>query len=313
MCTSVLYRGEDACFGRTLDLEYAYADRVVLLPAHAPLHFLYQPTLTSHHALLGTAVLHDGQPLWYDALNDQGLAMAGLNFPKSAVYAPSAEGKRNCASFELIPLVLGQCATIPEAHHLLSQVNITPDSVSPAYPATPLHFMLADRFGHTLIAEQTSDGLHLYADESAVMTNEPPLPIQLHKLTDYAHLSAHPPRPAFGTDLQPPYSGGMGAIGLPGDWSSSSRFVRAAFAAANSPDGLTGNAAVTQLLHCLGAAAIPMGCVYKEDGRAMYTRYTSAANLVRGTYTRTTYTDLSPKTYTFAMAEGENAAVKVLA
>ena len=172
---------------------------------------------------------------------------------------------------------------------------------------------LADRFGHTLIAEQTSDGLHLYADESAVMTNEPPLPIQLHKLTDYAHLSAHPPRPAFGTDLQPPYSGGMGAIGLPGDWSSSSRFVRAAFAAANSPDGLTGNAAVTQLLHCLGAAAIPMGCVYKEDGRAMYTRYTSAANLVRGTYTRTTYTDLSPKTYTFALAEGEDAAVKVLA
>ena len=134
MCTSVLYRGEDTCFGRTLDLEYAYADRVVLLPAHAPLHFLYQPTLTSHHALLGTAVLHDCAPLWYDALNDQGLAMAGLNFPKSAVYAPPAEGKRNCASFELIPLVLGQCATIPEAHHLLSQVNITPDSVSPAYP-----------------------------------------------------------------------------------------------------------------------------------------------------------------------------------
>ena len=113
MCTSVLYRGEDTCFGRTLDLEYAYADRVVLLPAHAPLHFLYQPTLTSHHALLGTAVLHDCAPLWYDALNDQGLAMAGLNFPKSAVYAPPAEGKRNCASFELIPLVLGQCATIP--------------------------------------------------------------------------------------------------------------------------------------------------------------------------------------------------------
>ena len=282
MCTALTC---GPLFGRTLDLECSYGEQVVILPRCFPLSFRRQPLLPRHHAIIGMAHVAQGQPLFYDAVNEHGLAMAALNFPRSAVYLPPKEGAVNLASFELMSLVLGRCADAAQARHLLEQVNVVNADFSPDLPSTPLHWMVADREG-CFVAEPTAQGLRLYDDPVGVLTNEPPLPMQLNRLNDYLHLSSAPPANRFAPHLPlAPYSRGMGALGLPGDWSSPSRFVRAAFAAHNSAGPM--NAA--QFFHLMACVEVPRGCVRLEGGKEVISVYTSCCDLTRGVYHYVTY------------------------
>lgn len=282
MCTA-LTRGP--LFGRTLDLEFSYGEQVVILPRRFPLSFRRQPPLPRHHAMIGMAHIAQGQPLFYDAVNEHGLAMAALNFPRSAVYLPPRDGAINLAPFELMGWVLGQCADGAQARQLLEQVNVVKDNFSPDLPSTPLHWIVADRES-CFVAEPAADGLRLYDDPVRVLTNEPPFPMQLDRLNDHLHLSSAPPVNRFAPHLPlTPYSRGMGTLGLPGDWSSPSRFVRAAFAAHNS----AGPMDVTQFFHLMACVEVPRGCVRLEDGKEVISVYTSCCDLNTGLYHYVTY------------------------
>ena len=82
-------------------------------------------------------------PLYYDAVNEKGLGMAGLNFVGNACYAASpAKGKDNIAVFEFIPWVLGQCATVKEAGALLAKANLVGLPFNEQMPAAQLHCCL---------------------------------------------------------------------------------------------------------------------------------------------------------------------------
>ena len=123
-----------------------------------------------------------------------------------------------------------------------------------------------------------------------MLTNEPPFPMQLFRLNDYAQLSPQPPENHFSPALPlETYSRGMGAMGLPGDLSSPSRFVRTAFTRLNSRSGDGEAESVSQLLHILGAAAQQRGCCVLEDGACELTLYTSCCNADTGVYYYTTY------------------------
>ena len=138
--------------------------------------------------------------------------------------------------------------------------------------------------------EQTAEGLRVYEDPAGVLTNEPPFPMQLFRLNDYAQLSPQPPENRFSPTLPlETYSRGMGAMGLPGDLSSPSRFVRTAFTRLNSRSGDGEAESVSQLLHILGAAAQQRGCCVLEDGVCELTLYTSCCNADTGVYYYTTY------------------------
>ena len=282
MCTALTC---DSLFGRTLDLEGSYGEQVVVLPRRFPLPFRFQPPLPRHHAVIGMAHVARGQPLFYDGMNEHGLAMAALNFPCSAVYQPQKEGVYNVAPFELISWVLGQCSAAPQARHLLEQTNVTKADFSSELPSTPLHWMVADRES-CFVAEPTADGLLLYENPIRVLTNEPPFPMQTRRLNDHLGLSAAPPANHFAPHLPlTAYSRGMGALGLPGDWSSPSRFVRAAFAAHNSSLPVD----VTQFFHLMSCVEVPRGCVRLENGREVISVYTSCCDLNRGVYHYATY------------------------
>lgn len=282
MCTALAY---GPLFGRTLDLEHSYHEQVVVAPRRFPLSFRLLPQLSPHHAIIGMAHVEEGSPLFYDAFNEFGLAIAALNFPFSAAYAPAKSGFDNVAPFELIPWVLGQCSTVEQARHLLERVNVAALDFSSRLPATPLHWLIADS-RQTLVAESLGDGLHLYDDPVGVLTNEPSFPIQLSRLSDYLSLSAQPPENRFSPALPlTAHSRGMGAMGLPGDWSSQSRFVRAAFAAHNS----TNPTDVTQFFHLMSTVEVPRGCVRLEEGKEVTSIYTSCCDLASGVYHYTTY------------------------
>ena len=181
MCTAIRLTTRDHYFGRNLDLEYSYQETVAITPRHYPFHFRHEGTNSDHFAMIGMAFVVGGMPLYYEATNEKGLSMAGLNFPASAVYHDVKPDCANIASFELIPYILGQCESVQEAKTLLQRLNITRDGFSEQLPPSPLHWMIDDREG-CIVVESMADGLHVYDNWSNVMTNEPPLPLQLENL-----------------------------------------------------------------------------------------------------------------------------------
>ena len=103
MCTAAAFQTKDFYFGRTLDYECSYGECVTVTPRRYPFSFRHMGRLDAHYAMIGMAHVADGYPLYYDAVNEAGLGMAGLNFVGNAQYAEVQEGKENVAQFELIP------------------------------------------------------------------------------------------------------------------------------------------------------------------------------------------------------------------
>ena len=289
MCTAITYTSGEHYFGRNLDLDHSYQETVTITPRRYPLPFRRVPALRAHHAMIGMAFVADGYPLYYDATNEKGLSMAGLNFPASTSYRPEQAGCDNVAPYEFIPWLLGQCADLAQARALLARINLVDIPFSAQLPLAPLHWLIADQSG-AIVVEAMPEGLRVHDDPAGVLTNEPPFPYQIFHLNNHMQLSREAPRNSFaaGLDLTP-YCLGMGAIGLPGDLSSPSRFVRAAFTKLNAVSGSSEEEDVRQFFHILGAVAQTRGCARAADDRYEYTVYSSCCNMDRGIYYYTTY------------------------
>lgn len=289
MCTAIYH---DGCFGRTLDLDHRYRECVTVTPRGFLFPFWGGKR---HYAMIGMATVEAGYPLYYEAVNEHGLGMAGLRFARCAVYHPQNESHRQVASFELIPWVLSQCATLEEARTLLRGVQVSDRAFSPEYPPTPLHWFLADRSGAVAV-EPLADGLRVADDPARVLTNAPPFAWQADHL---ARFSTASPKAA---EL------GHGARGLPGDWSSPSRFVRAAFAVRHAPEATDSTARIAACFRLLHTVTIPRGCVLTTDGRPHTTVYTCCCDTAARVYHYTTADD--PQVYSVPMGEAEGAALR---
>ncbi len=288
MCTAITYKTKSTYFGRTLDIEHNYGEEVTVTPRNFEFAFRNAKTVSSHYAIIGMATVKDGYPLYFDAANECGLAMAGLNFPDNAYYFPIIEGMDNIAPFEFIPWMLSQCKNASEAREKLEKINICNTSFSEKLQNSPLHWIIADKES-SLTVESVADGLKIYENPVGVLTNNPAFDYQMTHLCDYINLTHTHPENRFGNIDLVPYSRGMGAIGLPGDLSSASRFVRAAFTKLNSVSGDSENESISQFFHILGAVAQQRGCVKLPSGHYELTEYTSCINLDSGVYYYTAY------------------------
>lgn len=289
MCTAVTYKTKNHYFGRNLDLEYSYRETVTVTPRNFPFSFRKMGKLNSHYAMIGMAHVADGYPLYYDATNEKGLSMAGLNFPGNADYKPFCEGKDNVSPFELIPWVLGQCATVNEAERLLARINILHENFSPELPLSPLHWIIADR-ERSITLESVRSGINIYDNPVGVLTNNPTFDYHMLHLSSFMGLSRSDPASTFAPGLElKPCSRGMGALGLPGDASSPSRFVRAVFVKLNSVSGEGEEESVSQFFHILKSVEMQRGCVMLDSGLYDRTIYSSCCNTDRGIYYYTTY------------------------
>lgn len=289
MCTAATYQTRDFYFGRTLDYEFSYGDEVTITPRGYAFAFRHAGRLEHPYAMIGMAHVAQDYPLYYDAMNEHGLCMAGLSFVASAAYADVIPGRENVAQFELIPYLLGQCASVAEARDRLARLNLVGTPFSAQLPAAQLHWLLADQH-QAVVIESMADGLHIYDNPVGVLTNNPPFPQQLFQLNNYMSLSPRQPENRFAPQLPlAPYSRGMGALGLPGDLSSASRFVRVAFTRMNAASGNSEAESVSQFFHILGSVEQQRGCCEVRDGQYEITLYTSCFNAARGIYYYTTY------------------------
>lgn len=283
MCTAIAQAAAHPLFGRNLDLEYGYDECVTITPRGYALHLRCMPPLPRHYAMIGNATVSDGYPLYFEATNEVGLSMAGLNFPGNAVYSPVCGAGSALAPFEVIPWTLAQFRSAREAAQALSKCSIVSMAFSEAHPLSPLHWLLSDG-AHSFAVEPMADGLHVSDDPFHVLTNNPPLAYQLYHLAEYRGVSSRPSEDRFAPSASiAPYSNGMGGLGLPGDYSSASRFVKAAFLRGNSVSRGV-DADILHFFDMLAAVAMPRGSVILADGRAEVTRYSCCCDVAQGCY-----------------------------
>ena len=289
MCTAATYTTKDHYFGRNLDLEFSYNETVTVTPRNYPFQFRKVKALESHYAMIGTAFVVDNYPLYYDATNEKGLSMAGLNFPENADYKQEAEGKDNVTPFEFIPWILGQCSTIKEVKELLGRINLININFSEKLPLSPLHWMISDR-NESITVESVKEGMKIYDNPVGILTNNPTFDIQIFNLNNYVNATREIPENRFSSAIAlDVYSRGMGGIGIPGDLSSSSRFVKAAFTKLNSVSGTSESESISQFFHILGSVNQERGCVRLAEDRYEITIYSSCCNVDKGVYYYKTY------------------------
>lgn len=289
MCTAITYQSKDFYMGRTLDYEFSYGEEVTVMPRSYPLHFRHSGGNDNHYAIIGMAHIFENYPLYYDAVNEKGLGMAGLNFVGNAKYTDVTDGKANIAQFEFIPWVLSRFATLDEACRAISEINLVGTPFNEHFPAAQLHWLIADKSGAVTV-EATARGLEIHKNPVGVLTNNPPFEQQMFSLNNFMHLSPKQPKNLFSDSLDlTAYSRGMGALGLPGDLSSQSRFVRATFTKLNSVSDESEGNSVGQFFHILGSVEQQRGCCEVSNGKFEITVYTSCWNADRGVYYYTTY------------------------
>ncbi len=288
MCTAITYKADDFYFGRNLDVVHGFDECIAITPENYELSLRNGEKIKKHYAIIGVATVADGYPLYYDAVNEKGLCIAGLNFPDNAFYGEVCEKKKNITSFELIPWVLARFTTVDEALAELRDINVWNQAFNKTFMPTPLHWLLADK-ERAVTLEPTGKGLKIYENPAGVLTNNPPFEFHMHNIVNYINLTPKLPENRFSAELGiSPYSLGMGAIGLPGDMSSASRFVRAAFVKFNCVRG-NGEENVSRFFHILQSVAQPFGVTYTDKNEIEYTLYSSCCNASRGIYYYTTH------------------------
>ena len=309
MCTAVSYRTRHHYFGRNLDLERGYGEQVVITPRNFPFSFRYAGNQRHHYAMIGMAAVVEDYPLYFEATNENGLSMAGLNFPRNACYGACEADKENVAPFELIPYLLGSCSSVEEVKARLEKLQVVHCDFSPALPVSPLHWLIADGVC-AIVLECTAAGMQVYDDPFGVLTNNPGFAYHRLHVSDYMALHAVAPENRLCPEKTlERYSLGMGAMGLPGDFSSSSRFVKAVFVKENSVCDGSEKESVNQFFHILRSVAMPKGCVVAENGDFEYTRYSCCCNTDTRVYYYTTYHNMSLRSVALQEADLEQNAL----
>ncbi len=290
MCTAITYSGYNTYFGRNLDLEHLYDEAVTIVPRNFPLRFKREDSIENHYAIIGMSTIINNYPLFYDATNEHGLSMAGLNFVGNAVYHDYEYGQKNLCTFELIPYLLATCKTVEEAMISIENLNILSTTFDENTPNSMLHWIISDKV-ESMTIESMCDGIRIYRNPLGVLTNNPPFDYHLTNLNNYLNLTPDEPKNRFSRSVNlEPYSRGMGAMGMPGDLSSSSRFVRATFTKTNSPKMRSEEKSVSHFFHILGSVEMCEGSV-RIGRKNEKTQYSSCINIQDGIYYYRTYSN----------------------
>ncbi len=288
MCTSIAWENGDLYIGRNMDISFDFDRKVVIVPRNYLFKFKEMPSLNSHYAIMGAAMVVENFPLFAEAVNEKGLYMAGLNFPKMASFHKSNSAKDNVTVNEFIPYILSKAADISQAKKLLDNINITDTPFVQGLPIPELHFIISDK-NKSLVVECTEKGMVISENLTGVMTNNPTIDMHLHNLNNYMHLSNANPVNTMTSEIGlEHYCMGLGALGLPGDYSSESRFVKAYFLKANAVAEKNEISSMLQMFHMLDAVAMVRGSVLDGD-KYDITVYSCCINADKGIYYYKTY------------------------
>jgi penicillin V acylase-like amidase (Ntn superfamily) len=304
MCTGIRFSdGEGHLYlARNLDWTSGYGEQVVTTPRGYAPKSPFDGVTGIRHAVIGMGIVEEDTPLYFDCGNDAGIAVAGLNFPGYAEYAAEpAEGATNVAAFEFPLWVASQFESVDEVEAALRDVAIVDQPINEKYPSSLLHWIIGDS-ERAIVVEYTAGGMHVFDDDVDVLANQPGFSWHHENLRNY--LNATPDFPedtVLGRAHLEPFGSGSHMRGIPGDYYSPSRFVRAAYVNAHYPEMSTEEENVSRAFHTLQQVAMVDGCAAMGSGEFEKTIYTGLFSSRTNTYYWNTYED--PAIQSVAMAD----------
>ena len=266
MCTAIKFLNY---FGRNLDLEYNFNEEVVITPRNYCFNFSSSLSNDKNYALIGIATKSKNYPLYYDAINEYGLGGVGLSFNKQNLYSNNLTVKNAIAPYEFLPFVLRTSKTIKEVKNLLKNHIVVNKSFSKEFAVTNMHFMFADK-NSSIVIETNNGKINIYNNKLNILTNMPEFYNQIKNLNNYKRLTNKDP---YKSEYK-----GSGAVGLPGDYTSVSRFVKTDFILKNSAIINKNNNELTQFFKVLDSVFVPLGAV-NINNKFFHTIYTTGYNL----------------------------------
>jgi choloylglycine hydrolase len=293
-CTGISLRAADgaAIRGRTLEFGFPMQSKVIVVPAGQDMSgtlpdgskgLIYK----SRYAIVGANAL--GLPVILDGINDQGLSVGLFYFPGYAKYADVTPEN---ASHALAPQEFGiwalaNFATVDEVREAVKTIVIVPTPApglgSPQGAVAGAHFFLQDRSGKSLVVEPVDGTLKVHDAPLGVMTNAPTYDWHMTNLANYINLSVKDVDSVkVGSVTVNAFGSGAGLLGLPGDFTPPSRFVRAVVYSQSAAPNATADDAVLAAFHILNQFDIPKGAVVNSAiGEPVdeITEWTSVADL----------------------------------
>lgn len=264
-----------------MDLNYSINELALIIPRNYKINFKKINSISSHFSIIGIGVIKDDYPLLAEAANEKGLAIAALNFPSNATYYEIKEGKINLAPYELMLYLLAKCENITQVKLALTNINVINEHFSEDIKNTPLHFMVSDT-SSSIVIETLNDKMHVIDNPFNVLTNNPPFYYHKENVNNYMKLNVNDPINTFDDSLNlTNYSYGLGLLGLPGDCSSASRFIKALFIKNNMEHFNNEFDNVKAFFNCLESVKMIKGIINTSLGYE-YTHYTSCINLNKG-------------------------------
>ncbi|MDO5715558.1 MAG: choloylglycine hydrolase [Tissierellia bacterium] len=311
MCTCVRVKGKDLLVGRNMDIEYSFGENLVVTPRNYPWQWREEGKNKESFAIMGMATVMDNYPLYAEAVNEKGLVMASLNFPGNAAYHPKRKGKINLTPFELIPYILTKFETVADVMEVIDRFHLVDENFKEEVPLAPLHFILMDE-EDCIVLEPEREGLKIYQNPIGVLTNNPPFPQQMINLQNYGNLQVENPSFLFQSDIKStPYGQGLGGVGLPGDASPMSRFVRSAFYKTRMEALNPKKIKEQEIFHILDSVKMLRGSVKTPEGKWDITTYTVCINATKGIYLFKTYENPQIYRWSFDDEDLEDQNLKV--
>ncbi|MCC5421206.1 choloylglycine hydrolase [Clostridium perfringens] len=294
MCTGLALETKDGLhlFGRNMDIEYSFNQSIIFIPRNFKcVNKSNNKELTTKYAVLGMGTIFDDYPTFADGMNEKGVGCAGLNFPIYVSYSKeSIEGKTNIPVYNFLLWVLANFSSVEEVKEALKNANIVDIPISENIPNTTLHWMISDITGKSIVVEQTKEKLNVFDNNIGVLTNSPTFDWHVANLNQYVGLRYNQvPEFKLGDQSLTALGQGTGLVGLPGDFTPASRFIRVAFLRdamiKNDKDSID----LIEFFHILNNVAMVRGSTRTVEEKSDLTQYTSCMCLEKGIYYYNTY------------------------
>ena len=294
MCTGIRFddKNGNMYFGRNLDWSVGYGERVIITPRGYKYKSAFLGEIGNSPALIGMGIIAENTPLYFDCANENGLAIAGLNFPGYAKYETGpVDGKINVAAYEFPLWVALNFKTVDEAEKALRDVAIVAKPINDQYPVSELHWIIGDA-KRSIVVEYTEKGMEIFKNDVDVLTNQPGYGWHKENLRNYMNLFPQMPKEVKWQNAKMvPFGSGSLMRGLPGGFYSTDRFIRVAYLNMHYPAQSDEATNVSRLFHTLTGVAMIDGGAQMSDGAYEKTIYTGGYSTLTQTYYYNTYED----------------------
>lgn len=294
-CTGITLKAKDGSvvFGRTLEFAHKMDSEVIVIPRNMK---IIGNTSTGEDGLqwnskfAATGANFDNTPVIIDGINEKGLSCGLFYFPGFAEYQSVVESDKSktIAPWQFATWILTNFESVSEVKEHLPEIKVANVVFKKWDFIPPMHSIVTDAKGNSIVIEYIEGKLNIYDNEYGVITNSPSFDWMTTNVRNYLNLSPNnvSEKTLAGQKLKP-FGEGSGMVGIPGDFTPPSRFIRALYYSMASLMCDKSKETALQAFHILNNFDIPMGTVRSEHGEVTdydWTQWTAVHDLDKKDY-----------------------------